>query len=104
MTATLRALASLAPLLAAACDREAARLPFELQAHSFARSEWSEPVNLGAPVNSVSNDMNAALSPDELSIYFASTRPGGQGGADIWVSRRASFDSPWETPVNLGRA
>jgi hypothetical protein len=69
---------------------------------SFANSEWSEPVNIGAPVNSGANEMNAALSPDELSLYFVSTRSGGQGGADIWVSRRATLDAPWGEPVNLG--
>ncbi len=72
------------------------------QAMSFANSEWSAPVNLGAPVNSAASEMNAALSPDELSLYFVSTRAGGVGGADIWVSRRASPDAPWGDPVNLG--
>ncbi|PYO84612.1 MAG: hypothetical protein DMD65_02630, partial [Gemmatimonadetes bacterium] len=68
----------------------------------FANSEWSEPENLGAPVNSAAGEMNPALSPDELSLYFVSTRAGGFGGADIWVARRPSLDSPWEEPVNLG--
>ncbi len=77
-------------------------VPPGIQAMSFANSEWSAPVNLGAPVNSSANDMNAALSPDELSLYFVSNRAGGLGGADIWVSRRASPDSPWGDPVNLG--
>lgn len=88
--------------LVVACGTESDELTFELQAHSFANSEWSAPVNLGAPVNSPAGDMNAAFSPDELSLYFASTRPSGFGGADIWVSRRASLDSPWQTPINLG--
>lgn len=46
--------------------------------------------------------MNAALSRDELSLYFVSTRVRGLGGADIWVSRRASVDAAWGDPVNLG--
>jgi len=78
-----------------------ARVP-GIQAMSFANSEWSAPVNVGAPVNSAASEMNAGLSPDELSLYFVSTRAGGLGGADIWVSRRVSLTSPWETPVNLG--
>ena len=32
----------------------------------------------------------APLSPDGLSLYFASNRPGGFGGRDIWVSQRAT--------------
>jgi Tol biopolymer transport system component len=96
-------LASLASLvLLVACERGSPLVAPKLQAMSFVSSEWSEPVNLGAPVNSAASDMNPALSPDELSIYFVSTRAGGQGNADIWVSRRASLDSPWGEPVNLG--
>src|SRR6266576_2137182 len=98
-----RILVSLASLaLLVACGAESDRALFPLEAERFANSEWSDPVNLGAPVNSSANDMNATLSPDELSLYFVSTRAGGLGGADIWVSRRASLDSPWEEPVNLG--
>ncbi|HVH68783.1 MAG TPA: hypothetical protein VM716_13020 [Gemmatimonadales bacterium] len=67
-----------------------------------ALTAWSEPVNLGATVNSASTDNAPALSPDGLSLYFASNRPGGVGNADLWVSHRASPDSPWEIPVNLG--
>jgi hypothetical protein len=88
--------------LVAACRSEPNPVALKLQGMSFANSEWSEPVNLGAPVNSAANEMNAALSPDERSLYFVSTRAGGLGGADIWVSRRASLDAPWGDPVNLG--
>ncbi|MBI4902673.1 MAG: PD40 domain-containing protein [Acidobacteria bacterium] len=65
-------------------------------------SEWSAPVNLGPVVNSPYFDAVPALSKDGLSLYFVSTRPGGYGGMDIWVSQRATTDSPWGTPVNLG--
>ncbi len=98
--ATTATLASLVLLLA--CESRSHPAAPRLQAMSFAGSEWSEPVNLGAPINSADNEMNAALSPDELSLYFVSTRAGGLGGADIWVSRRASLDAPWGEPVNLG--
>ena len=62
---------------------------------------WSEPVNLGPPVNSPSFDSAATFSPDGLSLYFVSNRPGGVGATDIWVSQRACADCPWQTPVNL---
>jgi hypothetical protein len=74
-------------------------------------SEWSEPVRLDAPVNSACQDQNPMLSKDELALYFMSSRRGGLGqdtpdgcqdGFDLWVARRASRESPWETPVNLG--
>jgi hypothetical protein len=46
-----------------------------------------------------------AISPNGLSLYFGSNRPGGVPGADrqdIWVTRRASVDAPWGEPRNLG--
>ena len=63
-------------------------------------SPWSEPVIVSV-VNSSSQDNQPTLSPDQLSLYFASMRPGGLGGNDLWVSRRTSVESPWQTPVNL---
>ena len=71
-------------------------------ADRFDNAEWSEPVNLGPVVNSSALDMNAGLSPDAHELYLVSTRPGGLGGNDIWVSHRSCVQCPWETPVNLG--
>jgi hypothetical protein len=71
------------------------------QANAFGNAEWSAPVNVGAPVNSAASESNAAMSPDELSLYFTSDRPGGHGALDIWVSRRACIDCPWGTPLPL---
>jgi hypothetical protein len=62
---------------------------------------WTEPVWLGPVVNSPQRDLMPALSPDGLSLYFNSERAGGQGGFDIWVSKRACKTCPWQTPVNL---
>lgn len=67
-------------------------------------SDWFEPVNLGPLVNSASTDIEIAISRDGLSLYLASNRPGGSGSFDIWVSRRASIDAPWEAPRPLGGA
>lgn len=49
----------------------------------------------------VSWDAQPALTPDGRTLYFASTRPGGYGGADIWVSQLESNGS-WSEPKNLG--
>jgi Tol biopolymer transport system component len=42
------------------------------------------------------------ISRDGRTFYMASNRPGGLGGIDIWVSRRASVDDPWGAPANVG--
>ncbi len=99
-----RRLASLVPiaLLLPACGAESDQVMFEMQAQSFAHSGWSEPVNLGATINTGANEQGPALSGDGLSLYFGSDRPGGFGSTDLWVSHRACLGCPWEVPVNLG--
>ena len=65
-------------------------------------SDWSEPVNLGPPVNSALEELDSFLSKDGRSLYFGSLRPGGFGGNDIWVAQRTSVTKPWGVPENLG--
>jgi Tol biopolymer transport system component len=68
--------------------------------------DWSEPVSAEQgshpEVNTASNDGCPILSPDGLSLYMASNRPGGLGGQDIWVVRRRDTRSGWGAPINLG--
>ena len=67
-------------------------------------SPWNEAVNLGPVVNSTGSDSDPSISADSLSLYFSTyngPRPGGHGGDDIWVTRRASPSDPWGEPVNL---
>jgi hypothetical protein len=65
---------------------------------------WGPPVNLGTVVNSPSTEAVAALSRDEHWLFFTSSRPGGVGGTDIWVSYREHVHDPfdWQAPVNVG--
>ena len=53
-------------------------------------------------LNTPSLDGCPIQSPDGLSLYIASNRPGGKGGLDIWVATRASAGAPWGAPQNLG--
>jgi hypothetical protein len=50
---------------------------------------WSEPVNLGAPVNSSFYDIQPYLSPDGKTLFFASNRPGGFGDFDLYMTARS---------------
>jgi Tol biopolymer transport system component len=54
------------------------------------------------PVNSPYNESGPCISEDGLTLYFASDRPGGSGGFDLWVSTRKTVNDPWPEPVNLG--
>jgi OOP family OmpA-OmpF porin len=58
--------------------------------------------NLGPAVNSASYDAEPAISADGLLLLFASTREGGLGGPDLWVSTRKTTSQSFGTPRNLG--
>ena len=47
-------------------------------------------------------DRDPAIRRDGLEIIFASNRPGGSGGLDLWVATRASTADIWSAPINLG--
>ncbi len=55
-----------------------------------------------ADLNTPAVDGCPIQSPDGLSLYMASNRPGGRGGLDIWVATRPSTSAPWGAPTNLG--
>ena len=59
---------------------------------------FGEPVNLGSNVNSWVRDYSPSVSPDELTIYFASSRSGGPGGSDLYVTTRNSTSEPFGPP------
>ncbi len=52
-------------------------------------------------LNSDSWDAQASISCDGNVIYFASNRPGGYGGTDIWISQKEE-DGKWSEPKNMG--
>ncbi|MCR4964485.1 MAG: OmpA family protein [Bacteroidales bacterium] len=64
--------------------------------------EWTEPKSLGSNINNPNTwESQASLSSDGRILFFASDRPGGFGGSDIWYSERNS-DGSWRKPINLG--
>ena len=62
---------------------------------------WSEAENLGSTINSSAWESAPSLSPDKKDLYFSSTRTGGYGARDIWVTHRLQ-NGKWSTPENLG--
>lgn len=44
----------------------------------------------------------ACLNANGTTLYFASDRPGGQGGFDLYKSEKT--DNGWSSPINLGDA
>lgn len=65
-------------------------------------SDWSDPRSLGSKVNREDSwESQPTLSSDGNILFFASDRPGGYGGSDIWMTERDA-NGNWQTPVNLG--
>lgn len=63
--------------------------------------EWGRPKPLGKNIQSKYLESTASITADDKSIYFASNRPGGYGGLDIYKSDRKE-DGTWGKAVNLG--
>lgn len=62
---------------------------------------FTDPENMGRVINTEFWESSPSLSPDKKQLYFASNRPGGFGGKDIWMSTRVS-SGRWGEPINLG--
>jgi len=65
---------------------------------------WSKPRDLGPELNSPGAEISPFIAPDGISLYFSSTREGGEGGYDIYLAKRLDDTwLRWSAPVNLGK-
>jgi len=87
-------------LIFTGCNREDGYGSCDLYISEREKNSWSEPVNLGPLVNSSSWDSQPSIAPDGKTLYFASTRNGGKGNSDIWVT--VKNEHGWGAPINLG--
>jgi hypothetical protein len=72
----------------------------DLWTASWAGSRFAPPTNLRS-LNGSSSDEGASLTSDGLTIFFASDRPGGAGGLDVWVAARATITDNFSAPRPL---
>lgn len=66
---------------------------------------WTDPINLGYPINTVDDDFGFILNGDQTHGYFASNRK-GKGGDDIYTFTKLSvtveilvFDQETQMPI-----
>ncbi|MCX7737330.1 MAG: OmpA family protein [Candidatus Kapabacteria bacterium] len=64
------------------------------------RDGWSRPENLGPTVNSSYDEMSPVIGSDNKSLTFASNKPGGYGGFDIYFTKLTNNN--FSTPRNAG--
>ena len=62
---------------------------------------FGEPTNMGPTVNTSYGEGGVCISSDGLEFYFMSNRPGGYGGYDLWVRKRATIEEEWGHPMNV---
>lgn len=63
--------------------------------------EWSEPEPISNTINSEFKETSASISADGERLFFASDRPGGMGGFDVYMVERIKRNK-WGAPINLG--
>ena len=89
-----------------ACGRPDGRGSCDIYFSQKTDRGWSEPVNLGTPVNTPHWESQPSFSSDGRTLLFVSNRPGGRGGKDIWQATLQGFRNDG-TPIfgdviNLG--
>lgn len=82
------------------CDRNRTYGSCDLFITKKINGKWSKIKNMGSVINSEFWDSHPSLSNDGKTLYFASDRPGGYGGKDIWVSK-ISENGIWGKPICL---
>jgi outer membrane protein OmpA-like peptidoglycan-associated protein len=85
----------------AACNRPGGVGNCDIYFSTLRDGKWSEPSNLGTPVNTKHWESTPSISANGRTLYFSSSRPGGFGGKDIWMTRLDKRNQ-WTEPVNLG--
>ncbi|MFM2282992.1 MAG: hypothetical protein RL222_496, partial [Bacteroidota bacterium] len=65
------------------------------------KGNWTAAMGIGKPINTSAWEAQPSFSSDGRALYFSSSRPGGLGGKDIWVSY-LDEQLKWSEPQNLG--
>lgn len=63
--------------------------------------EWSEPINVGAPINTPYDEDAPFIAIDNSTMYYAHNGPQSMGGFDIFKSEMLDLGG-WSVPENLG--
>ncbi len=61
---------------------------------------WSQPVNLGAPINTKADEDAPYIHPDKKTLFFTSDGHNTMGGRDIFFSKLVN--NKWTRPENMG--
>ncbi|MCB2195809.1 MAG: OmpA family protein [Bacteroidetes bacterium] len=65
------------------------------------KEKWSEPINMGAAINTIYDEEGVYWHPKEDKVYFSSQGHNSMGGFDVFVIERDE-EGMWSNPTNLG--
>jgi len=72
------------------------------RSHSI-NGKFTEAQNLGDLFNTAEHEWDPFIAPDESYLIFCSTKPGGYGSDDFYISFR-NKDLRWSEPINMGES
>jgi len=74
---------------------------FDIYASKMKDDEYQAPVNLGDSINTKYFECDAFIAPDESYLIFCSSRPGGFGEGDLYISFKTK-NGAWTKAKNMG--
>jgi len=63
-------------------------------------NRWTEPKNIGSPINTSDWESQPSIAPNSDAIYFVRGGAKGRGHKDLYISRLQA-DGKWGTPENI---
>ncbi|MEM0999599.1 MAG: OmpA family protein [Bacteroidota bacterium] len=73
---------------------------YDIWYSTLEKGRWTEPQNLGAPINTEGTEVAPFLHADGMTLYFSSDKHPGYGKLDLFISKNTG--EGWTTPANLG--
>ncbi|HUQ67986.1 MAG TPA: hypothetical protein VM165_00595 [Planctomycetaceae bacterium] len=81
-------------------DRDAPSNQNAIYSSTWSGGKFTAPNKLPAPINAGPSDTSPWIAPDGNTLLFYSTRSGGAGQADLYLSGRSA--AAWSPAENLG--
>ncbi len=77
---------------------------FDMYKTYMVNKYWTEPVNMGSPINTAGDEIFMKISSDEQYALYSSTRAGGNGGYDLYKISSSGLVSKSSGIVDIKKA
>lgn len=67
---------------------------YDIYKTKYVNGTWTDPVNIGQPINTPGDDLFFVLNPNSSKGFYASDREGGYGDIDIYHVHYVNMDIP----------